>query len=458
VKPWEGRFSRPTDALMERFSSSIGVDWRLFRYDIEGSVAYARMLGRAGILTEEEMSRIVTGLREIESEIAEGKLPLRDELEDIHMHVEQRLIEKVGDLGKKLHTGRSRNEQVSLDTRMCVKDELTGLDEGLKSLMWAIVKKAEAEKTAIMPGYTHTRRAQVVPFAHFLMSFYYALKRDRQRVAEARMGADVMPLGSGALAGSTLPVDREFLRGQLGFSAISDNSMDAASDRDFVFDALYCAAMIMLHLSRLSEDLILFSTEEFSFLSLPDSLCTGSSLMPHKKNPDSLELVRGKASRAMGALFTLFCLLKGLPSTYNRDLQEDKEPLFQGLSTARDALSIMTLAVEGLSINREAMEKAVVESFMPAVEMTEYLAVKGVPFREAHHIVGTMVKKCEEARRFLWEMDLAELRLYSEAFDETVFDYIDPRNVVTHRKTSGGASLAEVERQIEKESAYLRGS
>jgi argininosuccinate lyase len=458
MKPWEGRFSGATDVLMERFSSSIAIDWRLFRYDIEGSVAYAEMLEKIGILSGSETSGIVAALSEIAGEIESGSLTFRDELEDIHMHVEQRLIEKVGESGKKLHTGRSRNEQVSLDTRMYVKEELARLDDDLKGLMEAIVRKAEAEKTAIMPGYTHTRRAQVVPFAHFLLACYYAFKRDRERVAGARIRADVMPLGSGALAGSTLMIDREFLRERLGFSRISENSMDAVADRDFVLDALYAAAMIMLHLSRLSEDLILFSTEEFSFVSLPDGLCTGSSLMPHKKNPDALELIRGKASRSMGALFSLFTLIKGLPSTYNRDLQEDKEPLFQSLASTRDALAIMALAVRGLSINREAMERAVRMSFMPAVEMAEYLAAKGVPFREAHHIVGTMVKAAEERKGFLWEMGLDEMRHYSDAFDETVVDYIDPRHVVENRKTEGGASIREVERQIEKESAYLRSS
>jgi argininosuccinate lyase len=458
MKPWEGRFSGATDVVMERFSSSIAIDWRLFRYDIEGSVAYAEMLGKIGILSGNETSGIVAALSEIAAEIESGALTFKDELEDIHMHIEQRLIEKVGELGKKLHTGRSRNEQVSLDTRMYVKEELARLDDDLKGLMEAIVRKAEAEKTAIMPGYTHTRRAQVVPFAHFLLACYYAFKRDRERVAGARIRADVMPLGSGALAGSTLMIDREFLRERLGFSRISENSMDAAADRDFVLDALYAAAMIMLHLSKLSEDLILFSTEEFSFVSLPDALCTGSSLMPHKKNPDALELIRGKASRSMGALFSLFTLIKGLPSTYNRDLQEDKEPLFQSLASTRDACAIMALAVRGLSINREAMEGAVRMSFMPAVEMAEYLAAKGVPFREAHHIVGTMVKVCEEKKGFLREMSLDEMRHYSDAFDETVFDYIDPRHVVENRKTEGGASIREVERQIEKELAYLRSS
>jgi argininosuccinate lyase len=458
VKAWEGRFSGTTDVLMERFSSSIEVDWRLFRYDLGGSVAYAEMLARIGILREDEKARIVEALREIEGEIEEGRLSFRDDLEDIHLHVEQRLIEKVGELGKKLHTGRSRNEQVSLDTRMYVRAGLLLLDTRLKALMEGVVKKAEEEKTAIMPGYTHTRKAQVVPFAHYLMSYYYMMKRDRGRIGEAYARADVMPMGSGALAGSTLGVDREFLRERLGFSRISENSMDAASDRDFVLDAVYASAVIMLHLSRLSEDLILFSTEEFAFVTLPDSLCTGSSLMPHKKNPDAMELIRGKASRCLGDLFSLCSLVKGLPSTYNRDLQEDKEPLFRSLATAQDALTIMALAVEGLSINRGHMERAVTASFMPAVEMAEYLAAKGIPFREAHHIVGRMVKACEEKGGYLWAMDLEEMRAYSEAFDDTVFDYIDPHQVVKNRKTPGSASLTEVERQIETEKAYLRGS
>jgi argininosuccinate lyase len=455
MKAWEGRFSDATEPLMERFSASIQIDWRLFRYDIEGSMAYAQMLARIGILTNDEESRIAAALREIETEIENGRLAFRDELEDIHMHIEHRLIEKVGDLGKKLHTGRSRNEQVSLDTRMYAKEELARVDDRLKALLLAIIGKAETEKSVIMPGYTHTRKAQVVPFSHYLFSHYYAFKRDRERIAQARARADAMPLGSGALAGSTLPIDREFLRDRLGFSRITENSMDAASERDFVLDALYAVALIMTHLSKLSEDLILFSTEEFSFVTLPDGLCTGSSLMPHKKNPDALELIRGKASGSIGALFSLFSLTKGLPSTYNRDLQEDKEPFFRSMAVVQDALAVMALAIEGLSVNTENMEKAVMSSFMPAVEMAEYLAARGIPFREAHHIVGTMVKACEKQKRYLWELTIEEMRSFSDAFDQTVFDYINPRNVVNSRRTPGGASFGEVERQIETEKAYL---
>ncbi|OPY70516.1 MAG: Argininosuccinate lyase [Syntrophorhabdaceae bacterium PtaU1.Bin034] len=455
MKAWSGRFSGTTEPVMERFSSSIRVDWRLFRYDIEGSIAYAEMLARIGILSRDENVLIIGALREIEAEIENGELEFRDDLEDIHMHVEHRLIEKIGELGKKLHTGRSRNEQVSLDTRMYAKEELARLDSLLKTFLEAVLTKAEAEKSAIMAGYTHTRRAQVVPFAHYLLSYYYTFKRDRERISEARSRMDAMPLGSGALAGSTLPIDREFLRERLGFSRISENSMDAASDRDFVLDTLYCTSMIMIHLSKLSEDLILFSTEEYSFLDLPDGLCTGSSLMPHKKNPDALELIRGKASRSIGGLFGMFSLMKGLPSTYNRDLQEDKEPLFQGIATAQDALEVMTLAVQGLSINKDNMERAVTRSFMPAVEMAEYLSAKGVPFREAHHIVGAMVKACEGEKKYLWQMSPDEMQNYSDVFDNTVFDYINPHNVVNNRKTPGGASFAEVEKQIKNEKAYL---
>ena len=455
MKAWEGRFRQKTEPLMERFSSSINVDWRLFPYDIEGSIAYAEMLARIGILREDELARIAEALSEIGAELERGALPFRDDLEDIHMHIENRLIEKIGELGKKLHTGRSRNEQVSLDTRMYVREALDRVDGHLLGLLRAILTKAEGEKRAVMPAYTHTRRAQVVPFSHFLLSYYYMLKRDRERVRVARTAADVMPLGSGACAGSTLPIDREFLRGRLGFARISENSMDAVSDRDFVLDTLHAAGVIMVHLSRLCGDLILFSTEEYSFISLPDGICTGSSLMPHKKNPDALELVRGKASQAIGALFTLFSLTEGLPSTYNRDLQEDKEPLFRSMGIVEDSLSIVTLAVEGLVIDGERMEKAVMTSNMSAVEMAEYLALKGVPFREAHHIVGTMVKACEEQEKYLWEMGLDEMRAFSDAFDSTVFDYINPRCVVNSRKTPGGASIPEVEKQIETEKAYL---
>jgi argininosuccinate lyase len=456
MKAWDGRFEKGTEPLMERFSASISVDWILFPYDVKGSIAYAEMLFKIGILNQREKNLLITALKEIKNELEMGRLPFNDALEDIHMHIEARLIEKVGELGKKLHTGRSRNDQVAVDMRMFLKEALEQIDGGLRTLLAALLERAGTEQKTMMPGYTHTQRAQVVTFSHYLLAYFYMLKRDRQRVKEALSRIDALPLGSGALAGSTIPIDREFLKEKLGFSKIAENSMDAVSDRDFLLDALFSVSMIMTHLSRLSEDLILFSTEEFGFVSLPDGLCTGSSLMPHKKNPDAVELIRGKAARTLGDLTSMFALLKGLPLTYNRDLQEDKEPVFHAVATAHSCLTIMALVIEGIVVHRERMKEAVVASFMPAVEMAEYLVLKGVPFREAHQIVGKMVKYCEEQKKRLAELALEEMRSFCAVFDDDVRSYIDPANILKSRKTIGGASYKEVARQIAHEQKYLR--
>jgi argininosuccinate lyase len=455
MKAWDGRFKEGTEPLMERFSASIGFDWVLFPYDIEGSIAYAEMLFRIGILNRKEQDALIKALKEIGAEIETGKLIFSDALEDIHMHIEARLIEKVGDLGKKLHTGRSRNDQVTLDMRLYLKKVLAEIDLRIEQLLAAIIDKADAEKTTMMPGYTHTQRAQVVTFSHYLLAYFYMLKRDRERMKQALGRIDALPLGSGALAGSTIPVDRAFLKERLGFSKLAENSMDAVSDRDFLLDTLFSLTMVMIHLSRLCEDLILFSTEEFGFVSLPDGLCTGSSLMPHKKNPDALELIRGKTSRVVGDLMSLCSLVKGLPLTYNRDLQEDKEPVFHAVATAHDSLALMAMAVSGLMVHRERMKQAVVASFMPAVEMTEYLVLKKIPFREAHQIVGKMVKYCEEKGKRLSGLTREEMRLFSQAFGDDVRGYIDPDNILKSRKTIGGASYAEVKREITREKKYL---
>ncbi len=456
MKAWDGRFEKGTEPLMERFSASISVDWILYPYDIKGSLAYAEMLFKIGILNQREKNLLMTALKEIRNELEMGRLPFSDALEDIHMHIEARLIEKVGELGKKLHTGRSRNDQVAVDMRMYLKEAVEQIDGDLTKLLTALLGKADAEQRTMMPGYTHTQRAQVVTFSHYLLAYFYMFKRDRQRVKEAFSRIDTLPLGSGALAGSTIPIDREFLKERLGFSKIAENSMDAVSDRDFLLDALFSISMIMTHLSRLSEDLILFSTEEFGFVSLPDGFCTGSSLMPHKKNPDAVELIRGKAARTLGDLTSILALLKGLPLTYNRDLQEDKEPVFHAVTTARTCLSIMALVIEGLVLHRERMKEAVVSSFMPAVEMAEYLVLKGVPFREGHQIVGKMVKYCEEQKKRLAELTLEEMRRFSAVFDDDVRSYIDPANILKSRKTMGGASYKEVAREIAREQKYLR--
>ncbi len=455
MKPWGGRFKGGTDPLLERFSASIDVDRRLYRQDIEGSRAQAEMLARIGVLTAAEKKKVLKGLDEIEAEITSGSFTFSEALEDIHMHIEARLIEKTGEAGKKLHTGRSRNDQVSLDMRLFLKEELRAIDGCIVALLRELLAKAEREKKVIMPGYTHLQRAQVVPFSHYLLGHYYALKRDRVRLTEALSMADVLPLGSGALAGSTIPLDREWVKQRLGFSRVSENSMDTVADRDFVVDAIYAASMVMVHLSRLSEDLILFATQEFAFISLPDALCTGSSLMPHKKNPDALELIRGKTGRVLSDLFGILTILKGLPFTYNRDLQEDKEPLFHAVSTVKDALSIMALCVGGLKVRKENMEKAAGESFMPAVEMAEYLTMKGMPFREAHGIAGSAVRRCEDEGRFLGDMPLKELKKLSPLFERDVFDYIKPRSALRMRRSTGSASFGEVMKVIDAEKKYL---
>lgn len=455
MKPWGGRFKEKTNLLLERFSASIRFDRALFRQDIEGSIAHAEMLEKIGILTVEEKDSIIRALDETRGEIETGQFPFSDALEDIHMHVEARLIEKIGDAGRKLHTGRSRNDQIALDMRLFLKEELANLSDRLLSLLKILAHKASAEKATIMPGYTHMQRAQVVTFGHYLMAYYYMLKRDRERVRHVREVADVLPLGAGALAGSTIPLDRDFVRGKLGFARVSENSMDTVADRDFVLDGIYCAAMVMTHLSRLAEDLVTYSTQEFSFVELPDELCTGSSLMPHKKNPDSLELVRGKTARVVGDLFSIFALLKGLPLTYNRDLQEDKEPLFHALETVKDAVSIMELCIRGMSVNRDRMEDAVVRSYMPAVEMAEYLTLKDIPFRDAHRIVGTIVRYCEERGIFLKDLKLGELKGFSGAFDDDVFLRLKAHNILRRRKTTGAAALEEIEREINAEKTYL---
>jgi argininosuccinate lyase len=455
MKAWGGRFKGKTEPLMERFSASIGFDWVLYEYDLEGSKAHAEMLHKIGILSEKEKEIIVNALEEMKKEIREGEFSFSNSLEDIHMHVEARLIEKAGEIGKKLHTGRSRNDQVALDMRMFLKKELGEIETLLRALLKCFIDRAEKEQKTIMPGYTHMQRAQVITFAHHLLAYYYMLKRDIERIKHVAKAVDVLPLGSGAIAGSTIPLDREFVKERLNFSAISENSMDAIADRDFVLESIYSIAMVMTHLSRLAEDLIIFSTEEFGFVSLPDELSTGSSLMPHKKNPDSLELIRGKTSRVIGDLFSIFSLLKGLPLTYNRDLQEDKEPLFHAVATVKDAVSIMRLCVKGMSVNSGRMKKAVYDSFMPAVEMAEYLTLKGIPFRRAHVIVGKLVRDCEDKGKKLRDLKVEDLRSYSEAFEEDIIDHIDPFTILSNRKTLGAASFEEVERQIVSEKHYL---
>jgi argininosuccinate lyase len=456
VKAWGGRFAADTSPLMERFSASIHFDHVLYEQDIEGSKAHADMLCAQGILEEQEKKSIVDALEEIRQEIASGKLSFTAEKEDIHMHIEARLVEKIGQTGKKLHTGRSRNDQVSLDMRMFVRQKLGEMDGTLKNLLSVLLRKAEEEKGTILPGYTHLQRAQVVTFGHYLLAHYFTLKRDRARLELLRSLNDTLPLGAGALAGSTIPLDREMVREQLGFAKVSENSMETVGDRDFVIDTVFGLTMIMVHLSRFAEDLIIFSTQEFAFVALPDEVCTGSSLMPHKKNPDAMELTRGKSARVIGDLMSLLTLLKGLPLTYNRDLQEDKEPLFHAIETTGDCLAIVSLCVSGLALNRERMAEATRQGYIVATEIAEYLTKKGVPFREAHTIVGQMVRHCEDRAMDLSGLTLPDLKRFSEHFEEDTLALTDPLTILEQRHARGAASINEVERVIEEEKAYLR--
>ena len=453
---WGGRFAAEEDPFFAEFNDSLAFDRELLDADIEGSLAYARALERAGVFTRKERLTVEKGLRQLREENSrDPKAVGRSRAEDIHSYIEEALGKKAGNLALKLHTGRSRNDQVATDLRIYLSEKEKNIERQINALLETIAAAAQKHIRVIAPGYTHLQRAQPVLFAHHLLAYGEMLLRDRQRLREAALRINVCPLGSGALSGTVYPIDRSALAADLGFASASDNSMDAVADRDFVLDALYAAAVIMLHLSRLAEDLILFSTEEFQFISLPDELCTGSSLMPHKKNPDALELIRGKAGRTTGDLMGLFATVKGLPMTYNRDLQEDKEPLFHGVETAKDALAVAALAIRGFTVDRERMERAARESYMPAVEAAEYLAARGVPFREAHHIVGTMVRECETNGRFLWQITVDEFRVYSPAFEEDIVRLMDPNAILSARKTAGGASVEEVEKQIAAEKRYL---
>ncbi|HDL53384.1 MAG TPA: argininosuccinate lyase, partial [Proteobacteria bacterium] len=380
-KPWKGRFQEETTDLMERFSESVSFDQRLYRHDIDGSIAHARMLGERGIIPEENSREIVEGLKSILAQIDGGTLKWDQALEDVHMNIESSLVDLVGDAGLKLHTARSRNDQVALDFRMFIREESGRLGDLLGALLESLLRTAEGHFGTVMPGYTHMQRAQPVLLSHHLMAFFEMFRRDHGRFAQVVDNLDVSPLGAGALAGTTFPIDREKTALDLGFSRISRNSMDAVSDRDFAAEFLFAAALCQVHLSRLAEEIVLWSTQEFSFVILPDSYCTGSSMMPQKKNPDPAELVRGKAGRAIGNLTSLLVILKGLPLTYNRDLQEDKEPVFDSADTLSASIEIMTGLISKTRFDRKRLQQATVDGFTTATDLADYLVTRDVPFR-----------------------------------------------------------------------------
>jgi argininosuccinate lyase len=449
-KPWGGRFTQETNALTEAFTASISFDKRLYRYDITGSMAYCEVLTKAGIISTSEKGKILQALKEIEGEIEKGEFSFSTHLEDIHMHIEERLIAKIGETGGKLHTGRSRNDQIALDLRLYLKEEVTTIIDLIKKFQTSVVGVADKHMDVIMPGYTHLRKAQPILFAHHFMAYYEMVKRDRERLTDALGRIDVLPLGSGALAGTPYPIDREYLAKLLGLAAISQNSIDAVSDRDFVGEVLFCCSLLMMHLSRLCEEFIVWSAPEFGFLRLPQAFCTGSSIMPQKANPDVLELIRAKTGRVYGALVTLLTVLKALPLAYNRDLQEDKEPLFDTVDTVKSSLQIMTSLIEKVEVDRERMRKAVSEEYTNATDLADYLVIKGIPFREAHQITGKAVQYAEEKRKTLDDLSLDELRTFSPIIGEDIFDYIRIEGSVDHRQSIGGTARQRVTQQIKK--------
>jgi len=449
-KVWGGRFREDLDEVVERFNASLPFDRRLYAQDIQGSIAHCRMLAKQGIISKEEGSRMETALAEIKIEMAQDGKVFEEDYEDIHTLVEKRLIQKVGVLGEKLHTGRSRNDQVALDVRMFVREAVEKVVFLTREIQEVLVSLAEKNMDVIAPGYTHLQRAQPILLSHHLLAYYEMMKRDRQRLLESLERVNVMPLGSAALAGSTFDLDRRMVANELGFDGISNNSMDAVSDRDFVLEFLFHAAVIMMHLSRLSEELVIWATKEFDFVVLPDAFCTGSSIMPQKKNPDVPELIRGKTGRVYGHLFALLTTMKGLPLTYNKDMQEDKEPLFDALDTVEGCLSVMTRLLRNVSFNKEAMRKAVDKGYLVATELADYLVKKGVTFRQAHEIVGKLVSYAVGKDKELGQLTLEEMVSFSGHIEEDVYEWLDPSFGIKRKEIDGGTGPRMVRRAIER--------
>ncbi len=460
-KLWGGRFSKSTDNLMESFSESISFDKRLYEYDIIGSIAHVQMLAKQSIISEEEADKIVDALRKIKQMIDSGEFDFRIEDEDIHMNIEHKLIEMIGKTGGKLHTARSRNDQVALDIRLLLRDAALEIVDKLYLLLKEIVKLAKNNIDVSMPGFTHLQHAQPVLFSHYLLAYYEKFKRDADRFKDTLKRIDVMPLGSGALAGTGFPIDRRFVAEKLKFSKISRNSMDAVSDRDFAIEFLNDVAIFAMHTSRFAEEMILFSTSEFDFIELPDEFCTGSSIMPQKKNPDAMELIRGKTARTYGNLVQLLTLMKALPLTYNRDMQEDKESLFDSIDTALDIINIMIKLLPGIKPKQESMENALKKGFITATDLADYLTRKGLSFREAHKVVGSIVAYAEQNSKRLEELSIDELKKFSEHITSDVIDILHYKKAIDSRKSYGGTAkdnVAKVIEEIEKELEKKEGN
>ncbi len=449
-KPWAGRFTEGTAASVEDFTESVSFDWRLWSYDIQGSIAHTRMLAHQGIITKSEANTIISGLKEIQKEIEEGRFRWKKELEDVHMNIEVALIEKIGPVGGKLHTARSRNDQIALDIRLYLRDVTKQIIRDIKKFQRRLLRIAEREAETIMPGYTHLQRAQPVVLGHHMLAYVEMLRRDCERYEDCYKRIDTLPLGACALAGTTLPTDRSYLARLLKFKRICENSMDAVSDRDFIIEFLSVSSIFMMHMSRLAEELILWSTEEFSFVELPDAYTTGSSIMPQKKNPDVVELIRGKTGRVYGSLFSLLTLMKALPMTYNRDMQEDKIPLFDTVDTIQAVLGIMTEMMPRVKFNRKRMQSVARAGYSLATDLAEYLVQKGIPFRQAHEITGQIVRYAIEQSKELEELSLDELRRFSPEIDNNIYEVLDVAQSVKRRRSRGGTAPEEVKKQIKR--------
>lgn len=448
-KLWGGRFSKTTDEMINEFQASIGFDRRMYREDIAGSIAHAAMLAKVGILSEEDRAAIEKGLKDILAQIEHGDFDFSVALEDIHMNIEKRLTDAIGDAGSRLHTARSRNDQVALDTHLFVRHAVVDVLAHIRALQQALTESAAQHRDVIMPGYTHLQRAQPILFSHHLMAYFGMLARDFERFQGVYARTDIMPLGAGALAGTTLPIDRQFVAQRLHFERIYTNSLDAVSDRDYILEFLSAASILMVHLSRLSEEIILWCSREFSFVELDDAHCTGSSMMPQKKNPDVSELVRGKTGRVVGHLMAMLMAVKGLPLAYNKDLQEDKEGLFDTIDTVKFSLAVYAQLIRGMRLREDVMRHAVEADYSNATDLADYLVRKGLPFRKAHAVAGQAVAQCIARGIYLADLPIADYQQLSPLFAEDIYDAISPETCVSCRNSYGGTSYEQAEMQLE---------
>ncbi|OIJ12415.1 argininosuccinate lyase [Anaerobacillus alkalilacustris] len=455
AKLWGGRFTKKAESWVDAFGASIGFDKELVKEDIQGSMAHIKMLGKCGIVPEQDVEKILAGLTVIKAKAEKGELEYNVQNEDIHLNIEKFLIDEIGEVGGKLHTGRSRNDQVATDMHLYLRNQVKEIMVSVKHLQEAIIGQAKQHVETIIPGYTHLQRAQPVSFAHHLMAYFWMLERDYERYEESFKRINISPLGAGALAGTTFPIDRAYTAEILGFDGIYENSMDAVSDRDFIIEFLSNSSMLMMHLSRLCEELILWSSQEFQFIEMDDTFATGSSIMPQKKNPDMAELIRGKTGRVYGSLFSLLTILKGLPLSYNKDMQEDKEGMFDTVHTVKGSLQIFAGMIETMKVLDKNMEKATNEDFSNATELADYLASKGMPFRAAHEVVGKLVLHCIQNNKFLLDLSMEEFKEASDLFSGDIYHVLEPKTVVARRNSAGGTGFEQVKEAIVKAESII---